>query len=510
MIRPAFILLLMICNIQITLSQKITYSEPDRDDNRSTSFEIIGRFSGNYLIYKNFRDYHNISVYDANMALTEKIKLSFLPNNILSVDFLNYTDFFYLFYQYQKRNIVYNMVVKMDTKGNKIDEPVQLDTTYVGGWGNNKLYTVLFSDDKQKIMSYKINNKNEKQHIVTTALYDKNFSLIHKSIYGVAMPESNDFLSNFKIDNDGDLYFLRSAGTKQNDNINKLTFLFKKATADNIVFNEVALNKIYLDDVTIKPDNYNKQVLITSFYSKSRRGNVDGLFYYVWNKNEEKTIINKYETFDEELRTDAKGESTTKTAFNDYYVNNVIHKKDGGFIVIAEAVYTSSRGGNNYNRWDYGYNSPSWGNYYGNGYGYYGGYNNYGYPWNRYGGYNNITRYYADNIALLSYDSTAKLEWTNVVHKSQYDDNSDNLLGYAMINTGENLHFLFNVEERRNRILTDQYINPEGQIGRNATLKNLDKGYEFMPRHAKQVGAKQIIVPCMYRNYVCFAKIDFS
>jgi hypothetical protein len=50
---------------------------------------------------------------------------------------------------------------------------------------------------------------------------------------------------------------------------------------------------------------------------------------------------------------------------------------------------------------------------------------------------------------------------------------------------------------------------PTGKITRNPTLKNLDKGYEFMPRLGKQVSARQMIIPCVYRNFLCFSKIDF-
>jgi len=57
--------------------------------------------------------------------------------------------------------------------------------------------------------------------------------------------------------------------------------------------------------------------------------------------------------------------------------------------------------------------------------------------------------------------------------------------------------------------LSDQSVTPMGQIDRNPTFKNMDKGYEFMPRHAKQIGARQAIVPCQYRSFTCFAKIEF-
>ncbi len=78
------------------------------------------------------------------------------------------------------------------------------------------------------------------------------------------------------------------------------------------------------------------------------------------------------------------------------------------------------------------------------------------------------------------------------------------------MNTGDELHFLFNELERRNQLIADQSITWDGKLKRNPTLKSLDKGYEFMPKYAKQVSAKQIIVPCTMRNYICFAKIDYQ
>ncbi|HOZ70760.1 MAG TPA: hypothetical protein PK328_15390, partial [Chitinophagaceae bacterium] len=36
-------------------AQKIVYSEKDNDDTRNLNFEIIGKISGNFLIYKNTR-----------------------------------------------------------------------------------------------------------------------------------------------------------------------------------------------------------------------------------------------------------------------------------------------------------------------------------------------------------------------------------------------------------------------------------------------------------------------
>ncbi|MFX4393009.1 hypothetical protein ABTA65_20275, partial [Acinetobacter baumannii] len=83
---------------------------------------------------------------------------------------------------------------------------------------------------------------------------------------------------------------------------------------------------------------------------------------------------------------------------------------------------------------------------------------------------------YADNIILLSFSDNGKIEWSNVIHKSQYDDNSDSYISYGIINTGEELHFLYNVLEKRDLVITDQSVVPGGQLFRKPTFKNLDKG----------------------------------
>ena len=58
-----------------------------------------------------------------------------------------------------------------------IGEPVELDTTQVSGSNNNKIYTNLYSEDKQYLMAVKINTKNPKTFIFTTFLFDKNLEL---------------------------------------------------------------------------------------------------------------------------------------------------------------------------------------------------------------------------------------------------------------------------------------------------------------------------------------------
>lgn len=320
------------------------------------------------------------------------------------------------------------------------------------------------------------------------------------------MEERNDYLSDFNLDNDGDLVFTKFVRTG-NDNISSASFVIKHAMDDTLLYRELKIEKTWLDEIHIKVDNYNKRYILTSFYFSERRGNIDGIYLYVWDKKNSNVLYEDVSIFSDDLKKDARGDASLKMAFNDYFIRDIITRRDGGFIIGSEAYYTTSRF-NSWNRWDYLYGSPYLSPNLYNSYYYYSPY--YDRYWWRSRSSSQSVRYHADNIAVLSFSPEGKLEWNNVIGKSQFDDESDDMISYQLMNTGSEIRFLFNQPEKRNNLLTDFSISPSGELTRNPTLKNLDKGYEFMPKYGKQVSSRQMIIPCGYRNYICFAKIDYN
>jgi hypothetical protein len=502
------LLLVSLFGLTQTVPPRIFYTEPEKEDTRRTNFEIIGKVGGNFLIYKANRSDDAICVYDNDMKLKQRVKLEATPDQVINVDFIAYPDFFFLFYQYQKKNIVHCMALKMDGNGKQLLDPILLDTTHLGWASNNKIYSTINSDDKQRIMVFKINSKNPKSFYFTTLLYDNALQLQKKDRLTLGMEERNDFLTDFYLTNEGDLVFGKLIRQNSNDYISKVYLVSKYADSASFAIRDVGTGDRILDDVKLKVDNNNKKLLINAFYYKQKRGNIEGLYSVGWNKTTNEKVSEMVTVFDDELRASAKGrDANTRMAFNDFFIKNVLIRKDGGYLLISESQYNTSRG-TAFNRWDY----FNWGNpwlspldyYYYSPY-----YNSWNSPVNRWGGPNNLTRYHAESIMILSYDKEGKPEWSNVIPKSQFDDESENLISYQMVNTGGEVHFLFNQFERRVLLLNNQSVSSDGKISRNPTLKNLDKGYDFMPRFGKQVSARQLIIPCLYRNYLCFSKLEF-
>ena len=114
-------------------------------------------------------------------------------------------------------------------------------------------------------------------------------------------------------------------------------------------------------------------------------------------------------------------------------------RKTAAFLSIRKSYYTTSRFGN-WNRWNYLYGMPY------SSYDYYTTYSPYYSTWwwrSRYDN-NQAVRYHADNITILSFDKDGKLQWSNVIHKEQFDDEGDDRISYQLANTGGQLHYIFN------------------------------------------------------------------
>jgi hypothetical protein len=489
------------------LAQKIVYSEVDPDDSRRMRFEVIGKVSGNFLVYKNSKNKNYVSAFNNNMVQISKVEHDYIPDDkLINIDFFPYNDFTYLIYQYQKKSVVYCDAVKVDGMGNRISEPVTLDTAHIGGFGNNKVYTTISSEDKSKLMVFKINSKNKEHYIISTLLMDNHLAELKRSRFTIDMEEDKDYLDEFNVDNDGDIVFTKGKRAN-NEVILSSSLYYKPAMSDSLLTINTQPEKFFLDETHVKVDNVNKRYFLTSFYYSKKRGDIEGFYFYVWDKGSKQSVLQNTVAFSEELRREAKSEnSNVKTAFNDYFIRKIVVKRDGGFLINTESYYTVSRG-NPWNRFNYLYGMPV------STYDYYSLYSPYYSSWywrDRYNNRQNV-RYNADNITILSFDKDGKLQWNSVIHKEQFDDESEDRISYQTVNTGGQIHYIFNVDERRALLLNDFTLSPDGEIVRNPTLKNLDRGYEFMPKYGKQVSSYQFIVPCYYRsNNICFAKMEFN
>jgi hypothetical protein len=487
-------------------AQKIIYSDVIKEDNREISFEILGKVASNYVVYKFVRWKHMLATYNEDMKLIDNNRLTFIPDKTFNVDFIVYPEYFFMVYQYQKNNTIWCKAVKMDGKGNKLSEPITLDSSRIGLVADKKIYNTVYSEDKKRVLVYKMQRKNDKLTIVTK-LYDPELNLIDSAREVVPFDERKDVYSDLVVANNGSIIFAKEYKTGWRENIVKLEMVVKEPNVNVFSLFEIPLQDKYIDEVKIKIDNLNKRYIINSLYSKSKSGGIDGLFTTFVQQDNYKQVRTAFNLFSDTLRAKINSSGSFSTAFDNLFLRNTIVKKDGGFVITAEDYYSQTSNANNvFRRYNSLYSSPYSSNYdyYLNSPAYYGFYR----PYNSVA-YAQRIKYFYDDIVIMDVDSLLNLKWNTIIHKKQEDEEQDNFLSFATFNAGGEIHFLFS-SNRKKQVVNNHSILPGGQVKRYATLKSYEAGYEFMPKLAKQVGARQVIVPCLYRGSVAFAKIDFS
>ncbi|MFT4094967.1 MAG: hypothetical protein QM640_15145 [Niabella sp.] len=511
-------------------AQNIVYADVNKNDVERMNFEILGSSADNYLVYKEANGKHRITVYDPNMKVLEEVPVTVLSkrNDILDVSFYTTGSHSYLLYQYQDGDIVYLKAASIEANGRILEQPVVLDTTMIAYKTENKIYNIVTSNDNSKLLVFKINKKDRNLYRFTTRLFDENLQQISESRFSLPMEYKGDYLTGYSLANDGSYIFLKY-NRQQNGNISEASLIEKPAGSDDYSAYKLNIGNLFLDDIKVLVDDRDGRYLLASFYSTQKRGDIDGIYVYGYDKNAGNIAFEKTSPFSDDLKKRAKGKNNTKNAFNNFFINNIIVHSDGSFTVNAEALSNTG----NEDRWGY-WGSPFWGP----GLGYWGGWGpGWGWGWGRMGGFGWPYSYYspffyrsywwggwgpgwgrgwygggsprfnAGNIAVLSFNNNGDKAWDQVIVKSQSASNTDGSISYQVVFSGDEAHYLLNNSGKISD-LENIVINGDGTIREGTPVPAKDKHIDFMPKYGKQVGPNTIIIPYTYKSNIAFAKVE--
>lgn len=487
-------------------AQKINFSDKLADETLSMDFEIIGKQGNNYLIYKNIRKKHMLSVYGQNMELINNYKINQIPEKTFNVFFITYPEKVFMIYQYQKGKTVYCAALSFDNNGNPIGEAIILDETKIGAFSDRRVYTTTYSENKNQILIYKMLRRSNKLYLQTYR-YNAELNMIKNTQDIFDYKERFDIFSDLSINNDGEFVLAKATRKGSRESVYKLELFSRMPESEAGTLTDIPLNGSYIDEVLIKPDNINKRFLLNSLYSIDRNDNISGLFTLAFPFNITDSIKSAFNAFPDSIRTSFNTSGSIKYAFESLYLRNIIVKNDGGFIISNEEQTTKTIGDNYYrNRNDYLYGNPYGTSDY---YNYSPSYYNYG----RYMPYSNnyrTTQYNYDNILVNSIDKDLKPQWNRIIVKRQQDTETDNFISFSIMNTGGLLHYIFMEKERANQNILNMALSADGQIIRYPSFKSRDAGYQFLTNSSKQVTASKIILPCINNGFIVFALVDFS
>ncbi len=482
MIYLRIALLYLLCLPFRLCAQDVIYSEYEKFDFHTGEYAVVGMAGGMLYNYHSTSDGPVLEAYDDSMNKVAQVILDFFPEKIYETHFITYPDKIIVLYQALESNKVVQYAALLDEKGRLKNKPMQLGSFKTGIFGATKTYfQSAVSENKKTILVYSINDKGNIVDFDGKWL-DDNLAITKKS-HATFQAENTVQHADLSIDNDGNIYVPAYTPIGNMNYADQFWILKLIPGASKFETSEMRLDTKFAASGYIKIDNTNKRLYFGGFYADRKNGGFDGIVYASYDITRDSFLTRKFIPFDREL-IDAANARNKKHPFDNYQVQHLIVKNDGGFVLVAEVHYITSR--SNY--------APGMGFY------------------SFYSPYTTtiVHEYHFNDIMALSYDKDGTRQWNAFVPKEQYSQEDGGLFSsYALLNSGGTLAFIFNdfnPSQSRIKLAT---LSADGQKDIRSFTAEGNDDPDWMPSKGKQVAGRILIVPCLHKKQICFAKVVF-
>ncbi len=466
-------------------AQEVIYSAYEKFDLRSGDYSVVGKTGGRLFTYRSGSDGYFLDIYDDSMNRLATVILDFFPPKIYETRFVTYPDRILVLYQALESGKIVQYGAVLDEQGRLIKRPVALAQASMGVFGQNREYfKSAVSENKSSIVVYNLTAKGSNLQFSATWT-DSGLTAKKKTQATFEAPAKLAAGSGIVLDN-GTVCLTAFTPSGSRDYAERLWLLTIKPEDRSFKHAQFDLEDNYATGSYIKADPISKRIYLGGFYSEKKAGNYDGLLFGYYDLNTHTIQQQRLIPLDDRTRA-AAGERNQKKAFNNYFVRNVIVKNDGGFVMIAENFFLSSRNSAYSPRWGY-YSMYAYGPFMGA----------------------TVREYYYGDILVISYDANGSREWQSFIRKDQYSQEDGGVFSsFALLNTGGSLGFLFNdYNAVRSRIQLAS-VDANGQIAMRSLAAGTNEDPDWLPRAGKQVAAREMVIPCLYKRQICFAKIIF-
>ena len=507
--------------LQFLFAQSYEVAGIEKSDSEDMQYEVLGKVGARYWIYKNMEGIATIAQYNDRMQLVKQNDLSFIKTtNLNGIEFITNDTNVYVFFQFQVKAKVYAAVAELNSDGLLEGSPRIVDSADKIKPGTGvKVFNLLESEDRQKLVIFSVNTTNANSIKVRAITLNQNIEKINETEISINSTDKKSNLSDFAIDNNGNLFCLRNV--TQKGMAPAVSLLYLSANGAEVIESPILNYSLLLDDIRVKIDNTTGRVILNSYYATTQKGNIEGLYSYIWDINSKVEILANSNRFTDAVRGLVTNKRNLKGAFDMYYLDKVSTQADGSFVVISEAAASYSNR-TMFSRWDYFYGglfyNPFMFDYWYRPFGFYPWGRLWGpslFMWNRWMnpyasfGYPSVT-YNANNIALLSFDVKGNLQWVKTIDKKQTDQNVDQFIGYGTLENESGMSFVYYQKQKGVHQLIVNTLTKEGQLVKGNSIILNEKNYEWMPKSLKQVGAHEAILPYQYKSKIGFAKIQIK
>lgn len=462
--------------LNLSYAQEVRISK-DLDIRNYFSYDLVGNVNERIVLYRDRGFEKEIDIFDHNMTLKFNAPLNLEDKKAEVYHLANLDSCFQIIYSYNVKDSVHYISKKYDEKMVLVDSL----TLFKRNRENLKRrYKIDLSEDKSKIVFY-APDKDELLDVVMVQ-NDSTHVLWHQK----KLVEDVDVMSEIKetlTSNNGEVLFFI-------DKTNKLKKEQQHLRILSLANSQLSVLKLNLGDKKKKTlvkeiDNLNNRLIIAGFYNEKEDEKSEGLFIFnqsLTNLSGEVEIkmIPMTDDILNQINTSNKDKSKYLENFD---VNNMVLRRDGGVILFAEKNKIFSRrnpysgvayqGGSQYSR-------RGW------------------------------TDYYNEDIIAFALNPTNEMLWSSVLYKKQFSQDDDGIYsGYFLFKTPSRIRVLYNDEIKRNNTVSEYLLDPLGNTIRNSLLSTDYQNLKLRFQGAVQISPTAIVVPSESSYTLNIVKIEY-
>ncbi len=483
----ALVSLVSVCGLH---AQQWQYSEPESFDFRNSDYAVVGSIAGHYYAYRGSEEGHFLDLFNSEMEKQATVFLDFLSGRLRKIQFFIRENRIMVVYQQSEGKNQVAYAARLDPAGRLQGRPTRIagrEGRRIGG--NSPGFYMVASENRDQVVVFYEETQAHSREIKIYWIPWEPGAVIRESR---SWEGGGDYiLGSGMVSNAGDFYLpayipVGNAGFAEELRLIRIRPRAEGGQIQPLSPEEnlnLPLEQRLAAGTYMKMDNVQNRVIVAGFYTERKKGNLDGVLSTVIRSGEEGMVVEpmRWNPFGEPLRL-ATGDRRSRKALNAYQVRDLIVKNDGGFLLIAEDFFMTTR---------HGY-SP--------GFGYYSWY----YP--SMGG--SVREYHYGDILVVSFDRDGTREWFQFVRKDQYTQEDGGMFSsFLLVNTGGAIGFLFNdFGGSRVRLAS---LDGQGQVQFHALGADSSLSPDWIPRQGAQISAREVMVPCLMRRRICFAKLSF-
>ncbi len=470
MFYKANLFFIFFCCASISFSQNFTISNEIKLDN-GDNYSVMGKYTDRYL-FMTINNNSNVKVQSFNENLiwlnTKELKLE--SKKISVIDNLVGKKNFFLFYTLKQKQKIYIKASKFDSKCNILDS-----TTFMISEIKNftPKVEIKFSDDKSKTLVYFFEEKNVFHGCIFEndsfkKLQEVNFTL--KSFDDET--ESLDVI----ISNNAEIFLIDQNLLERDSKRETSVFKYKNELL-KILKVKIPARKI--SSTKVLYDNINEKLIVCGLQNSKDNYKPNNVYAMIVNSALDTFSFSV--DFTQELISLANGKlNSKKSGIEDLVIENVILRKDGGFLVVAEQQKSIERLNNSF-RSGIHTDMPS-----------------------------SFFDYYYDNMVFVSFSPSGKCDWQNTFFKKQVSHNDGAAFSsYFLHKRNDALRFIFNDEIENETTISEYNVMPNGRLQRNSVFSTMGKKLLLRFRTGIQINANESVIVSESRNKLHLVRIVF-